>query len=123
ARLPARAELDRRVAGERRTDRGAFLEGGDEEQRGQQDGVHRWSWRRCAPARFPLRMRKVYGLLPSALLLGGLAGCAAPADVVASAPRAPKCLLVFVDGFIPDALDTADTPNLHRLLARAAWSR
>ena len=62
-------------------------------------------------------------LLFSSLLL---ASCSAPIPAVASAPApgsARKCLLVFVDGFIPAALDTTPTPNLHRLIEHGAWSR
>src|SRR5262245_26107912 len=61
--------------------------------------------------------------LPLAFPFLLLCACAAP-SATASSPRPVKrCLLVFVDGFIPDALDTADTPNLHRLIAHGAWSR
>src|SRR5262249_35297226 len=41
-----------------------------EQDRRQQDGAHRCSWRRCAPARFPRAMRKVYGLALPLLLCG-----------------------------------------------------
>jgi len=36
---------------------------------------------------------------------------------------ADKALLIFIDGFIPDALDTSDTPTMDGLLEHAAWSR
>jgi hypothetical protein len=50
------------------------------------------------------------------LLSSGLASHAEPET------RESKVLLVFVDGFIPDALATTETPNLHRLLHHSAWS-
>ncbi|MEM7305344.1 MAG: alkaline phosphatase family protein [Planctomycetota bacterium] len=34
----------------------------------------------------------------------------------------PKVLMVFVDGFLPDAIALARTPNLDRLIRRGAWS-
>ncbi len=35
----------------------------------------------------------------------------------------PKVLMVFIDGFIPEGIDTSDTPTMDKLLAQAAWSR
>ncbi len=34
----------------------------------------------------------------------------------------PKVLMVFIDGFLPEAIELAETPALDRLLRRAAWS-
>lgn len=42
-----------------------------------------------------------------------LVGCATPK---------PRVLLIFVDGFIPDAIATTDTPAIDRLMSRAAYS-
>lgn len=42
-----------------------------------------------------------------------LVGCASPK---------PKVLLIFVDGFIPTAIATTDTPAIDRLMSRAAYS-
>jgi len=35
----------------------------------------------------------------------------------------PKALLVFIDGFIPEGIDTSETPIIDGLMAGSAWSR
>ena len=38
----------------------------------------------------------------------------------AQVPRVPKVIVVGIDGLSVDGVNTAKTPNLHRLMARAA---
>jgi len=38
------------------------------------------------------------------------------------APRTPRALMVFIDGFVPDAIATSNTPTLDRLIRNGAWS-
>jgi hypothetical protein len=63
-------------------------------------------------------------LAPAALALALLGGCRARA-AAEPAPelRTPKVLLVFIDGFLPDVLDSDAVPNLRRLERSGAWSR
>lgn len=39
-----------------------------------------------------------------------------------AAPRTPRALMVFVDGFVPDAIAATETPALDRLMRDGAWS-
>lgn len=37
--------------------------------------------------------------------------------------KTPKVLMLMIDGFIPEGIDTSDTPTIDSLLVDAAWSR
>jgi hypothetical protein len=37
--------------------------------------------------------------------------------------KVPKVLMMMIDGFIPEGIDTSDTPTIDKLLIDAAWSR
>ena len=54
-------------------------------------------------------------LVPSLVALAG----AVPQD---ADPRTPRALMVFVDGFVPDAIAATETPTLDRLMEGGAWS-
>jgi hypothetical protein len=63
-------------------------------------------------------------LLLTALPIATLAAPLAPRpqEQEASPVRTPRALMIFVDGFVPDAIAATETPHLDRLMADGAWS-
>ncbi|MEZ4374649.1 MAG: hypothetical protein R3B07_27785 [Polyangiaceae bacterium] len=54
----------------------------------------------------------------AALLALASVGCGSDAEVASGSTRAPKVLVIGVDGARPDTLVAADTPNFDSIAAR-----
>jgi predicted AlkP superfamily pyrophosphatase or phosphodiesterase len=73
------------------------------------------TWMRSTTS-MPVRFTRLFGLLVLALLGSACATTHGPAEP-AQQPK-PAVLLISIDGFRPDYLDPANTPNLHALASR-----